>query len=186
MLNVTDLRSGVVFKEDNNFYQVLSYEHIKMGRGSGNIKIKVRNLKNGTTFEKSFITGARVNEALVEKRPSKYLYSDENQYYFMNSENSEQFELSKTVLGESGKFLKEGMEVNVVFVESTPLGIELPNGLVFSVVDTGPQERGNTVSNVFKDATLDNGLVIKVPMYMKVGERIKVDTRTCEYIERVK
>lgn len=186
MLNVTELRNGAVFKEGKDLFQVLNYEHIKMGRGSGNIKVKVRNLRSGATYEKSFITGARVDEANIEKKICQYLYRDTDEYYFMDNKSYEQFNLPKAVLGESTKYLKDGMEVTVVMVEGEALSLELPNTLIFTVVETGPEEKGNTVSNVFKDATLDNGLVVKVPMYMKQGEKIKVDTRTNEYVERVK
>lgn len=186
MLNVTALRNGAFFKEGNNIFQVLSYEHTKMGRGSGNVKVKVRNLKSGAVIEKSFITGARVDEAVVERKKAQFLYQDGNNFYFMDSATFEQFVLPKNVVDENGKFLKEGMEVNLIISEDQALGIELPNSLIFTISETGPGEKGNTVSNVYKDATLDNGFVVKVPMFMKVGEKIKVDTRTGQYVERVK
>lgn len=186
MLNVTELRSGIVFKEDKILYQVVSYEHIKMGRGSGNVKVKCRNLRSGAMVEKSFITGARVEDAALDKKASQYLYNDGNTYYFMDNESYEQFEIPKAILGDLAKFLKDGMDLIIIMVEGEALGIELPNSLVYTVVETGPEEKGNTVSNVFKDATLDNGLVVKVPMYMKQGEKIKVDTRNGSYVERVK
>ncbi|KKQ65799.1 MAG: Elongation factor P [Candidatus Daviesbacteria bacterium GW2011_GWA2_38_24] len=186
MLNVTELRNGVVFKEDNNLFQVLNYEHIKMGRGSGNVKVKVRNLRSGAVVERSFITGARVQDTSVDKRQTQYLYNDGNTYYFMDKESYEQFELLKSLVESQVKYLKDGMDVTVLMVEGEALGIELPNSLIYEVTETGPEEKGNTVSNVFKDATLDNGLIVKVPMYMKQGEKIKVDTRSGQYVERVK
>lgn len=186
MLNATDLKNGVVFKEDNQIFQVLNYEHIKMGRGSGTIKVKVRNLKTGSTTEKSFITGARVEEADVEKKKAQFLYRDGETFNFMDPTSFEQFPLSASVVGEQAKFLKDGLEVTLIVSEGEGLGLELPNSLVYEITDTGPGARGNTVSNVFKDATLDNGLIVKVPMFAKVGEKIKVDTRTGQYVERVK
>ena len=186
MLNVTELRNGVVFKEDNNLFQVLNYEHIKMGRGSGNVKVKVRNLRSGAVVERSFITGARVQDTSVDKRQTQYLYNDGNTYYFMDKESYEQFELLKSLVESQVKYLKDGMDVTVLMVEGEALGIELPNSLIYEVTETGPEEKGNTVSNVFKDATLDNGLIVKVPMYMKQGEKIKIDTRSGQYVERVK
>jgi len=186
MLNVTELRNGVVFKEDNNLFQVLNYEHIKMGRGSGNVKVKVRNLRSGAVVERSFITGARVQDTSVDKRQTQYLYNDGNTYYFMDKESYEQFELLKSLVESQVKYLKDGMDVTVLMVEGEALGIELPNSLIYEVTETGLEEKGNTVSNVFKDATLDNGLIVKVPMYMKQGEKIKVDTRSGQYVERVK
>jgi elongation factor P len=186
MLNATDLKNGAVFKEDNNLYQVITYEHNKMGRGSGTIKVKVRNLRTGSVVEKSFITGARVDEADVEKRKVSYLYNDESSYYFMDPGTFEQFPISAAVVGDQGKYLKDGLEVNLIVSGEEALTLELPNSIVYTVTETGPSEKGNTVSNVYKDASMDNGLVVKVPMFMVAGAKIKVDTRTGEYVERVK
>jgi elongation factor P len=185
-MNVTELRAGAVFKEDQNVFQVLTYEHNKTGRGSGNIRVKVRNFKTGAVIEKTFITGARVDDAIVEKTKAQYLYQDGEGYAFMDPVSYEQFSVAKAVIGDQAKFLQEGMEVILLIMEGEALGIELPISLVYSITETGPGERGNTVSNVFKEATLDNGLVVKVPMFMKVGEKVKVDTRSGAYIERVK
>lgn len=192
MLNVTDLRNGAVFKEAGQVFQVLSYEHTKMGRGSGNVKVKVRNLKSGATTEKSFITGARVEEANIEKKKAKFLYQDGQEFAFMDPVTFEQFSVNRNALGEQARFLREGLEVTLVLLEGEGLGVELPITLVYQITETGPGERGNTVSNVYKDATLDNGLVakpplvVKVPMFMNIGDKVRVDTRTGEYVERVR
>lgn len=186
MLNVTELRTGAVFKEGKDLLQVLTYEHNKMGRGSGTIKVKVRNLKTGSTVEKSFMTGARVEEADVLKKKTQFLYRDGENYYFMDPITFEQFSLNEKIIGEQAKFLKEGLGVNLIISDDEALGLELPNSLIYEVSRTGPGEKGNTVSNVYKDAILDNGLQVKVPMFVSVGDRVKVDTRTGEYIERAK
>lgn len=186
MLNVTELRNGAVFKESGQLLQVLAYEHIKMGRGSGTIKVKVKNLKSGSITEKSFITGARVDEADVEKRKAQFLYAEGDTYNFMDPESYEQFTLPQSVIGDSAKYLKDGVELSLITSEGEALGLELPNGIIYEIAETGPEEKGNTVSNVYKDATMDNGLIVKVPMFMKAGEKIKVDTRTGQYVERVK
>lgn len=185
MLNVTELRNGAFFKEGGNILQVLTYEHVKMGRGSGTIKVKVKNLKTGAITEKSFITGARVDEASIEKKKALFLYRDDN-FHFMDPVSFEQFELIRQVIGEGAKFLKEGLEATLIVTEGEALGLELPLNLVYEITETGPGEKGNTVSSVYKEATLDNGLVVKVPMFMKLGEKVKVDTRTGQYVERVK
>lgn len=186
MLNVTELRNGAVFKEGNNLLQVITYEHVKMGRGSGTIKLKVKNLRTGSTTDKSFITGARVDEANVQKKKAQFLYRDGENLNFMDPVSFEQFPLTSSVAGDQAKYLKEGLEVTLIVSEDEALGIELPLNLIYEIAETGPGEKGNTVSNVFKEATLDNGLVVKVPMFMKVGEKVKVDTRTGQYVERVK
>lgn len=186
MLNVTDLRTGAVFAEGANLFQVLTYEHTKMGRGSGSIKVKVRNLRTGAVVERGFITGARVDEANVDKRKVQYLYQDGEAFNFMDPASFEQFPLSKVVVGEQAKFLKEGLELSLIVNGEEALGLELPNSLIYTISETGPSEKGNTVSNVFKEATMENGLMVKVPMFMQVGQKLKVDTRSGEYVERVR
>lgn len=207
-LNVNELRNGTFFKEGPNIFQVITYEHVKTGRGSGNIKLKVRNVRSGAVTEKSFITGARVDEADVEKKKAQFLYRDHKGaieastrsdgdsyrdgnppaggFNFMDPSSFEQFSLQSSVLGDQAKYLKDGLEVVLIISEEEALGLELPNSLVYEIAETGPGERGNTVSNVYKDATLDNGLVVKVPMFIGIGEKVKIDTRTGEYVERVK
>lgn len=185
-LNVNDLRNGTFFSEGLNLYVVITYEHVKTGRGSGNIKLKVRNLRSGAIVEKSFITGARVDEASVEKKKAQFLYKDADTYSFMDPVSFEQFTVSEIVLGGQAKYLKDGLEVILIVSGEEALGLELPMNLVYQISETGPEEKGNTVSNVFKDATLDNGLVVKVPMFMHAGEKVKIDTRSGEYVERVK
>jgi len=185
-LNVNDLRNGTFFKEGKEIFLVLLYEHVKTGRGSGNIKLKVKNIRSGAVVEKSFITGARVDEADVEKKKAQFLYRDGDSFNFMDPVSFEQFALSSGVVGDQAKYLKDGLEVTLIVGEGEALGMELPMSLVYEISETGPGERGNTVSNVYKEATLENGLVVKVPMFMKVGEKVKVDTRSGEYVERVK
>ncbi len=186
MLNVNDLRAGAVFKEDGQSYQVLVYEHVKTGRGGGTIKVKAKNVKTGSITEKGFPTGSRVEQADVEKNKAQYLYKDESGYYFMDPVSFEQFSISAAVLADQAKFLQEGMDVQLIVSEGEAVGIELPNNLIYTIADTGSGEKGNSVSNVFKEATLDNGLMVRVPMFMKNGDKVKVDTRTGLYVERVK
>lgn len=185
-INASELRAGVVFIEGGNLWQVITYEHNKMGRGSGTIKVKAKNLRSGAITEKSFITGARVEEGDVEKKKTQYLYCEGDTYNFMDPVTFEQFTISKSILGDSAKYLYEGLEVQLVVSGEEALGIELPNSLIYEITETGPEEKGNTVSNVYKEATLSNGLVVKVPMFMHEGDKVKVDTRTGEYVERVK
>lgn len=185
-LNVNELRNGTFFREGKEVFQVLLYEHVKTGRGSGNIKLKVRNIRSGAVVEKSFITGARVDEANVEKKKAQFLYRDGESFNFMDPVSFEQFAISAQVIGEQAKYLKDGLEITLIVLEGEALGMELPLSLVYEIADTGPGEKGNSVSNVFKEATLDNGLVVKVPMFIGVGEKVKVDTKTGQYVERVK
>ncbi len=185
-INASDLKTGVVFVEDGNLWQAITYEHIKMGRGSGTIKVKAKNLRTGAITEKAFITGARVEEGDVEKKKTQYLYKEDDTYNFMDPVSFEQFVVSEKILGDNAKYLFDGLDVILIVSGEEALGIELPNSLVYEIEETGPEEKGNTVSNVYKEATFTNGLVAKVPMFMSAGEKVKIDTRTGQYVERVK
>ncbi|OGY27521.1 MAG: elongation factor P [Candidatus Woykebacteria bacterium RIFCSPHIGHO2_12_FULL_43_10] len=185
MISVTDLRNGTMFQEDESPWIVLNYEFVKVGRGSANVKLKARNLKTGAIIEKSYISNARVEEANVEKKKVSYLYADGENFTFMDVGTYEQFSLPKNQLGGVDKFLKEGMVVSLITWDEQPLSVDLPNSIEFKVTETGPGERGNSVSNVLKPATLENGLVISVPLFIHEGDVIKVDTRQGSYIERV-
>ena len=201
MISVTELRSGTVFEEqgpssalstslkasaDKQYFLVLSYEHIKMGRGSGNVKVKVKDFKSGSTLEKSFITGAKVQEIDINRHKVQFLYQDGQGFHFMDSESYEQFTLSQNIIGDLARFLKEGMELTLFSVDDKPLYVEAPKILEYKVTQTGGSARGNTVGASQKDAILENGLTVKVPLFIKIGEVIRVDTRTGQYVERAK
>lgn len=183
MISVTDLRAGTTFEETGQLFMVISYEHIKMGRGSANIKVKVRNVKTGAVVEKSYINGAKVQNVILTKRDLQYLYKDESTAYFMDPVSFEQVEALLDLIPEH-IYLKEGESFTVSFYEGKPLSVLIPPKLVFKVVETGPSVKGNSATNVFKDAILDNGLKTKVPLFIDIGESIKVDTRTGAYSEK--
>ena|SRR3990172_4034199 len=186
MINTTELRAGTTFKEGGEIFEVISYQHTKIGRGSANIKIKARNLKTGLQVEKSFTSGAKVEEAETEKKKLQYLYKDANSAVFMDSSSFEQFPIALPVLGEKDKFLKEGESYEVLIGEGVVLNVEFPRLMELKVTETGPGVKGDTVSNVFKDAILENNLKVKVPLFINIGDKVKVDTRSGEYVERVK
>lgn len=183
MISVTDLRAGTTYEEDGQLLMVVSYEHIKMGRGSANIKIKVKNLKSGSTLEKSYINGAKVSDVLVQKKDLQFLYKDDAFAYFMNPDTYEQIQIDIVKIPEH-QFLKEGESFNVAFLGDEALALAFPSKMIFKVVDTSPNIKGNSATNVFKDATLENGIQTKVPMFISIGESIKVDTRTGAYSEK--
>ncbi len=184
MIVVTELRAGTIFEENGNLLQVLSYEHTKMGRGSANIKVKVKNLRSGTTTEKSFINGAKVNDVQVFKRDLQYLYKDLDNAHFMNPQTFEQIEIPLKLMGNDVYFLKEGDSFNISFLDKEALSVNLPPKMVFAVSETAPGVKGNSATNVFKDAVLENGLTIKVPPFVKTGDKVRVDTRTGAYTEK--
>jgi elongation factor P len=186
MIPVTDLRAGIVFKDSQGVWEVSEYKHIKMGRGGATIRIKVKNLKTGATLEKTYNSGQRVEDTQVTKKKGQYLYSDAQNAVFMDSATFEQFSLSKQVLAGKEVFLKEGETYDLLVVDDQVISVELPKLVVLAVAETGPGVRGDTVSNVYKPATLENGLVLKVPLFINQGDKVKVDTRTQEYVERVK
>ncbi|HEY5601103.1 MAG TPA: elongation factor P [Patescibacteria group bacterium] len=184
MINATELRSGVVFRENGQYFMVITYDHVKMGRGSGTIKVKVRNLTTGSTIEKSFITGARVDEANLVKKTCQYLYNDGKVYNFMDNSTFEQFEIPKNKIEDLSEYLKEGINVVVLMIDNEALGIELPKSMEYFVTEAPPSERGNSTGSVTKVVTLENGLKVSVPMFIKQGEIIKVNTSTGEYSGR--
>ncbi|MDP3988110.1 MAG: elongation factor P [Candidatus Levybacteria bacterium] len=183
MISVTDLRSGTIFEDQGQILEVLSYQHIKMGRGSANIKVKVRNVKSGATTEKSFINGAKVNNLQIQKREIQFLYKDAEFLYFMDPASFEQSQLPLKNFPEH-VFLKEGQNFSISFLKDEPLSINIPPKMDLVVVETGPGVKGNSATNIYKDAILENGLKTKVPLFIKVGDRVRVDTRTGEYSEK--
>lgn len=185
MISVTELRAGTVFAENNQYLLVLSYEHIKVARGSGTVKVKVQNLESGANTEKSFQTGARVQDVNVIRKKVQYLYTDDR-LHVMNMETYDQFVLDRKLVEDIAKFLKEGMEITLFSVDEKPLYIEIPKIVDYKIVQTGGAARGNTVGVSYKDATLENGLVVKVPLFIKNGEVIRIDTRSGDYVERAK
>ena len=184
MIVVTDLRSGTIFEENGNLLQVLSYEHIKMGRGSANIKVKVKNVRTGATVDKSFINGAKVNNVQVFKKDLQYLYKDNDGAYFMNPATFEQVDIPLKIIGSDTYFLKEGESYNISFLGSEALSLNLPPKMVFEVSETAPGAKGNSATNVFKEAELENGLKVKVPLFIKIGDKVRIDTRTAQYTEK--
>jgi elongation factor P len=184
MISVTELRSGTIFEDQGNIYQVLSYEHIKMGRGSANIKVKVKNIRSGSTTDKSFINGARVNDLQVLKKDLQYLYQDKESAYFMNPTTFEQVSVPLNLINYEKDYLKEGENFSISFLDDEPLSLTLPPKMEFEVTETAGGVKGNSATNVFKDAVLENGLKTKVPLFVNVGHRIRVDTRTGAYSEK--
>ncbi len=183
---VQELKNGVTFLMDGQPFIVNKYEHIKMGRGSATIKVKARNLLTGAVFDRSFINSAKVEEINTVRRVMQYLYKDGLDYVFMDPSSYEQVSLSEAVLAENAKYLKEGITVNILFWDERPLWVELPPKMEFTVAETDPGIKGNSAANMYKSAVLDNGVTVRVPLFIETGEKIMVDTRDGSYAERVK
>lgn len=183
MISVTDLRAGTSYIEDGELLQVVSYEHIKMGRGSANIKVKVRNLKSGSVTEKGYTNGANVEDIRLDNTDMQFLYKDTESASFMDPNSFEQKEIPlKNLPGH--EFLLEGETYTLQFHENDSLGILLPPKVTLKISETAPGVKGNSASNVYKDAELENGMSIRVPLFIEVGDSVVVDTRDKSYTKR--
>jgi len=186
MINSTDLRAGVAFLYNGKPYQVIKYSLIKMGRGGAVVKVTARNLESGSTEEKSFSSNVSVDEVSTSKKRLQYLFKDSTSVTFMDSKSYDQVEVPLSVLGDDILYLKEGESVDVLFWDEKPLSVVLSPNVILAVSQCDPGVKGNSATNIYKPAVLENGLTLKVPLFIKVGDKIKVDTRTGEYVERAK
>ena len=184
MITANGLRQGKAFEYEGQLWVVTSFEHVKPGKGSPFVKIKMRSLKQKKTMEKTFRPDEKIKDAYLETRKMQYLYKD-NGYIFMDQKTFEQVTISDEDCKEESEFLLENAEVEVMFYEDNPIGIELPTSMNLKVVQTDPGLRGDTAQGGSKPATLETGLVIQVPLFIDEGNILKVDTRTKEYMERV-
>jgi elongation factor P len=185
VISTGDLRRGLVIELDGELWQVLDYHHIKMGRGSAQVRIKLRNIKRGQTVERSFQAGEKWPRAYLETRQVQFLYSDGNDYHFMDNQSYEQFSISSEQLGESAQYLKDGMNLDRTSYEGETIGVELPVTVDLKVVETDPGFAGDTQSGARKPATTETGLVVQVPLFVSAGDTIRIDTRTGDYQTRV-
>lgn len=181
MIAVTELRNGAVFEQDGRLFLVLEYKHVKLGRGTANIKVKIRDLRTGAVTKKTFLSGRKVERVELVSQKAQYLYQDQEGFSFMDPDTFDQFKLKKELLGDKARFLKEGTVYPVSFSGKEPLSFELPTFVEFKIKETGPDVKGNSATNIYKKAVLENDLVISVPLFIKVGEKVRVDTRTGVY-----
>lgn len=186
MIAATDLKNGTTFLSNGKPYQVIKYSFIKMGRGGAVVKVTARNLETGSIEEKSFSSNVSVDEVNTYKKKLQFLYKDAVNSVFMDSKTYEQAEIPVSILGDSAVYLKEGESVDILFWDEKPISCELTPKATLMVTECDPGVKGNSATNIYKPATLENGLKLKVPLFIKKGDRIKVDTRTGEYLERAK
>jgi len=184
LVNINDIKTGMTIFYDNKLYQVQSFQHVKPGKGAAFMKVKMRNLKTGTIIEETINSSVKVEKAHVDKKKMVYLYNSGNAYVFMDNETYEQIEIEPDKLGDSLKYLKENLEVQLDFYEGEIIGVTLPEKIEYEIVDTTEAVKGNTTTNAQKDATLDNGLVVKVPLFISLGEKILVSTIDGKYSSR--
>ena len=185
MISTSDLKRGAMMDLDGQIVQVLSYEHQKIGRGSAQVRIKVKNIRTGAIFDTTAQAGSKWPRIRLDQRNVQYLYGEGDLFYVMDKETYEQFPLSRAQLGDAVNYLKEGMELEVLMYEGEPVGVDMPLNVVLEVTATEPGFRGDTAAGGTKPATLETGLTIQVPLFVNTGDRIRVDTRDGSYIERV-
>lgn len=185
MIDVNELRKGVTFEQDSNLYKVLEYAHNKPGRGSATIRIKARDLRKGTTLEMTFISGNRVQDVRLDYHNAQFLYKDDQFFYFMNTQNYEQYPISKDIAGDMANYLKANLEVKLMFYEAEALDMELPTSVDLEVTKADPSIRGDTATGVTKKVITETGLEVSVPSFVEEGTVIRVDTRNGNYVTRV-
>ena len=185
MIDVNELRKGVTFELDGQLFKVLDYSHNKPGRGSATIRIKARNLLTGANIEKTFNSGNSVQDVRLEYHNVQYLYSDGEFYHFMDNETFEQPAIKADVLGDDALYLTEGLEVKLTFYNGEAIDVEFPTSVDLEVTESDMAIRGDTATGVTKKVRVQTGLQVQVPNFINVGDTIRVDTRTGEYVTRV-
>jgi len=185
MIDANELRKGTTFILDGELYQVLEYQHYKPGRGNAIIRTKIRNLRTGSTISRNFLSGERFEEAPVERRTAQYLYEDGDAFYFMDTQTYDQIRMNADMVEDRDGFLKEGMEVTLTILESEVLDIDLPASIELEVVESEMAVAGDTATGANKTITCETGLKVNVPLFVNIGDTIRVDTRNGEYLTRV-
>ncbi|MFQ5616473.1 MAG: elongation factor P [Anaerolineales bacterium] len=186
MIDANELRKGVTFEQDNNLYKVIDYSHHKPGRGKATIRVKARNLRTGANIEMTFSSSDRVQDAQLDHHKVQYLYTDGEHYYFMDVETYEQPAILAGMIGDAARYLLGGMEVKLTFYEQEPLDIEIPLTVEHKIKQVDQAVRGDTATGISTRAITETGLVVQVPAFIKVGDTIRIDTRTGNYVTRVK
>lgn len=186
MISTNEFRKGSKIEFKGDPYEVIDFQHVKMGRGSAIVRTKIKNLRTSSIIEETFKGGEKLNTPNLEERTMQYLYKQGDMYFFMDMEDYEQSSLSFGQLGESKNFIKENMVVKSLYYRGSPIAVELPIFVELKIAKTAPGVKGDTVSGGSKPAVLETGVTVKVPFHLNQGDIIKVDTRTSEYVEKVK
>jgi elongation factor P len=184
LISTNDLKNGITIQVDGEIFVVMETQHVKPGKGAAIVKAKLKNLRSGAIFEKTFNAGVKVETARIEKQLMQYLYSMGDEYYFMNMETYEQISLTKDHLGDGVNYLIENAEVYITSFEGEVIGIDLPDKINLKVTHTEPAVKGNTTNNALKDATVETGLLVRVPLFIEEGETIVVSTSDGKYVSR--
>jgi elongation factor P len=184
MISVNDFKTGVTVELDGAAYQVVDFQHVKPGKGAAFVRAKLKNLQTGATVERTFRGGEKVSKAHVDRREMQYLYNDGQDYICMDNENYEQISISKSQIGDGVKWLLENMNIYVLIFQGNIIGLELPNFVELRVTETEPGIKGDTATGATKNATLETGAVVQVPLFVEEGDILRIDTRSGQYMER--
>lgn len=184
MLTAGDLRKGTTFEHDGQVYVVIDFLHVKPGKGAAFVRTKLRNVIAGGVVERTFNPSEKFQEAVIERKEMQYLYSDDSIYYFMDVDTYDQIPLNYEKVEDAVKYLKENMNAVIKFYKGEAFSVEAPNFVELEVIETEPGVRGNTATNALKPAKVETGTIVQVPMFINEGDKIRIDTRTGEYMER--
>ena len=185
MITTGDLKKGITLELEGTLYQILDWEHIKVGRGSAQVRLKLRDIKGGHTIERTFQAGEKFVRARLERQSAQYLYAEGDLHYFMNTETYDQLALSTGQLGDALRYLRENGTCGILIYAGQPIGVELPAAVELSVAQTDSWVKGDTAQGGTKPARLETGLMVQVPLFVNTGDVLKIDTRTGQYLERV-
>ena len=186
MYETSDIRKGLRIEQDGTPFVVLEFQFVKPGKGSAFTRTKIRNMISGAVLDRTFKSGEKLTPAHTEDREMQYLYYNDGEFHFMDKLNFEQVSLESSVVGDSSNYLTENMIVSLSFFQGRSIGLTLPNFVVLRVKETAPGEKGNTVTGASKPALLETKYLVNVPLFVSVGDQLRIDTRTGEYVERVK
>ena len=184
-ITTNDLKNGITLELDNGLFTVVEFQHVKPGKGGAFVRTKLRNLRNGNVFDKTFNAGVRVEQAILDKRDMQFLYKDGSDFVFMDTESYDQMHVAPTARGDAANYLTESMMAIIALYNGDIVSVEIPASVELSIAETEPGVQGDRVSGARKPATLETGLVIQVPLFVNIGDRVKVDTRSGEYVTRV-
>ena len=184
MITASEFRNGATFELDNQIFQVVDFQHVKPGKGAAFVRTKIRNIITGSTVERTFNPNDKMPKAHIERKDMQYLYNDGDLYYFMDVETYEQLPISQSTIGDAFKFVKENVTVKILSHKGNVFGIEPPTFVELEITHTEPGFKGDTATGATKPATMETGAIVKVPLFVNQGDKIKIDTRTGEYLER--
>ncbi len=185
-VSTNELKNGMTLELDGTLFQIIEFQHVKPGKGGAFVRTKLRNVKTGAVAEKTFNAGVKVGLAMVERKDMQYLYADGIDFVFMDLDTYDQIHVAEQLMGDAAGYLVEGGQAQVSLHDGVPIAVDLAASMVLTITKTDPGVKGDTRTGAYKPATLETGLVVQVPLFVEEGEKVKVDTRSGEYIERVK